>query len=193
MCQPRCRRTSGTSSKPARGHQDTALGWGAKLWKIPHKPARNSFEISERAAWEMVLSYRAQGCVWFPNSEITLCEWDGLLNPKTSPSVPYQMHPDRIKPCLIAYNSSWAHPIHLPLGSEGESCVTHAVMTGRHWAFGTTSAGLTGFAHSHFVSRLFSRYFITSASSESENLWVIFRYMSLAWVLPKSTTQRSGD
>lgn len=57
---------------PARGHQDTALGWGTKLWKIPHQPARNILEISARAAGGMILSYRAQGSVWFPNSEITL-------------------------------------------------------------------------------------------------------------------------
>ena len=57
---------------PARGHQDTALRWGIKLWKIPHRSARTIFEISAITAGMMVLCDRVEGCVSSPNSEVKL-------------------------------------------------------------------------------------------------------------------------
>lgn len=59
-----------TAATPARGHQDTAPGWGIRLWKIPHRSARTIFEISAITAETMVLSYH--GVYLSPNGEIKL-------------------------------------------------------------------------------------------------------------------------
>lgn len=125
-------------------------------------------------------------CVWFANSEIKLSvsrmePWAQGL----SHLHPYQTHPDRIKMCLIAYSSTRVHHIHLTLGSEGCSCVTYVVIIGKYWAFVMASAGLIVSAYSQYASP--PCFQDTSLPLLAPSL-VIFRHMSLAWLLPKSTS-----